>query len=104
MATMTIRLFCAAGMSTSLLVNKMKEAARAQGKDYDIAAYSLGEFDREYKDADVILLGPQVRYALGRLQASHPEKVIVDIPMRMYGLMDGKGTLARAEAAYKESR
>lgn len=104
MAALTIRLFCAAGMSTSLLVNKMKEAARAQGKDYDIAAYSLGEFDREYKKADVILLGPQVRYALGRLQASHPDKIIVDIPMQMYGLMDGKGTLARAEQAYKEAQ
>ena len=39
----TITLFCAAGMSTSLLVNKMKEAAAAKGADYDIAAYSLGE-------------------------------------------------------------
>ena len=104
MATMTIRLFCAAGMSTSLLVNKMKEAARAQGKDYDIAAYSLGEFDREYKDADVILLGPQVRYALGRLQASHPEKVIVDIPMQMYGLIRNDHNTVRVANRIFETR
>lgn len=31
-----IVLFCAGGMSTSLLVNKMREAAAKQGKEYDI--------------------------------------------------------------------
>ncbi|ADQ61167.1 Hypothetical protein LDBND_1130 [Lactobacillus delbrueckii subsp. bulgaricus ND02] len=36
MATKTIMLNCAAGMSTSLLVKKMQEAAKAQGKDYEI--------------------------------------------------------------------
>ena len=36
-----ITLFCSAGMSTSLLVNKMREAAKKNGKDYDINAYSL---------------------------------------------------------------
>ena len=41
MADKKIVLFCAAGMSTSLLVNKMKQAAAKAGKDYDIAAYSL---------------------------------------------------------------
>ena len=33
---MVIRLFCAAGMSTSLLVKKMEEAAKEKGKDADI--------------------------------------------------------------------
>jgi PTS system cellobiose-specific IIB component len=37
----TITLFCSAGMSTSLLVNKMKEEAQKKGAEYDIAAYSL---------------------------------------------------------------
>ena len=59
-------------------------------------------YDKEYEKADVILLGPQVRYALGKLQAAHPEKPITDIPMQMYGLMDGKGTLARAEQIMNE--
>ena len=34
-----IRLFCAAGMSTSLLVNKMKEAAKNKEIDVDIEAF-----------------------------------------------------------------
>ncbi len=84
-------------MSTSLLVNKMKEAAAAQGLDYEIAAYSLGDFDEKAPLADVILLGPQVRYALDKLKKQHPDYKISDIPMRLYGLMDGKGTIEIAK-------
>lgn len=102
MADKTITLFCAAGMSTSLLVNKMKQAAAADGKDYDIAAYSLGEFDDHAAAADVILIGPQVRYALTKLQAAHPDYKITDIPMKMYGMMDGKSVLALAEKLMAE--
>ncbi|MBW9212900.1 MULTISPECIES: PTS sugar transporter subunit IIB [Terrabacteria group] len=93
----TIRLFCAAGMSTSLLVNKMKEAAQTAGKDYDIAAFSLNEFEQHAAEADVCLLGPQVRYALAKLQAEYPNYKIADIPMQMYGMMDGKGVISVAE-------
>ncbi len=92
-----ITLFCAAGMSTSLLVNKMKEAAAALGKDYEIAAFSLNEFEEKAPEAAVCLIGPQVRYALNKLKTAHPDYLITDIPMQMYGLMDGKGTLALAE-------
>lgn len=92
----TITLFCAAGMSTSLLVNKMKQAAAAAGKDYEIAAFSLGELDDRGPLADVILLGPQVRYAKAKVTSKFPNTPLADIPMQMYGLMDGKGTLGLA--------
>ena len=63
MADKRIVLFCAGGMSTSLLVTKMREAATLAGKDYSIDAYGLTEVDTYGPDADCILLGPQVRYA-----------------------------------------
>ena len=91
-----ITLFCSAGMSTSLLVNKMKEAA-AKGVDYNIAAYSLNEVDKHGPEADVILIGPQVRFALAKLQKQFPDKPIEAIDMRAYGLMDGKAVLEMAE-------
>ncbi len=40
---MVIRLFCAAGMSTSLLVKKMEEAAKEKGKDVLKFAYKLAK-------------------------------------------------------------
>ena len=45
MADKTIMLVCATGMSTSLLVSKMKKAAAAQGLDAEIFAVSalMGE-------------------------------------------------------------
>ena len=102
MADKVVTLFCAAGMSTSLLVNKMKEAAAAQGKEYNIAAYSLNETDKYAPLADVILIGPQVRFALDKLKKAYPGKPIDFIDMRIYGLMDGKGALAIAQKYLNE--
>ena len=81
-----ILLCCAGGMSTSLLVTKMEQAAQEKGI----------ETKNHSQDADVILLGPQVRYL---------EKSIADdangvpaylIDMRDYGKMDGKAVLTFA--------
>ena len=91
-----ITLFCSAGMSTSLLVNKMREEAQKKGEDYEINAYSLNELDKG-ADADAILLGPQVRFALDKVKSTYPEKPIDFIDMRVYGMMDGKGALEIAE-------
>ena len=93
MAEKRIVLFCAGGMSTSLLVNKMRDAASAAGKDYSIDAYGLGQADEYGPDADCILLGPQVRYAINQLRSKFPGKPIEGIEMRVYGTMDGKGAV-----------
>lgn len=91
-----ITLFCAAGMSTSLLVSKMKEEAAKNGWDYEIAAYSLTESAQQGPLADVILLGPQVRYAVNKMKADFPDKPVASIEMRDYGMMNGKAVLAVA--------
>ena len=36
---LVIKLFCASGMSTSVLVNKMKDAAKEKGVEVEISAY-----------------------------------------------------------------
>ena len=41
---MRIMLACAAGMSTSLVVSKMQEAAKNQGKDYKIWRLNKARF------------------------------------------------------------
>lgn len=91
-----IILFCAGGMSTSLLVNRMKEAAAKARKDYDIAAYGLAAVETEGPNADCILLGPQVRYALKKLQDQFPSIPVDAIDMKTYGMMDGSGALQQA--------
>lgn len=62
-----IVLCCAAGMSTSMLVNKMKAEAQQRALALEIYAVPVAEFERELPNADVILLGPQVKYEAARL-------------------------------------
>ncbi len=91
-----IVLFCAAGMSTSLLVSKMQAAAKEMGVDCQIAAYSLNELNAKGADADCILLGPQVRYQKDKVTTAFPDKPVAVIDMRLYGMMKGKEVLEEA--------
>lgn len=97
---MVIRLFCAAGMSTSLLVKKMEEAAVQKGKDVDIKAFPFTDMEREIQGIDVALLGPQVGFQLNRAkEICEPKGVPVDvIPMQDYGMCNGMNVL---KFAYK---
>ena len=94
---MNIFLVCNAGMSTSILVSKMQEEAKAQGLDAHIEAFSVEVLDRKVADADVILLGPQIRHMLGDVEKTVAGKCPVGvIEMRDYGLINGKAVLAKA--------
>lgn len=92
-----ILLFCAAGMSTSLLVAKMQKAAKEEGFECMIEAYSLSELEEKGKEADVILLGPQVRYNLDKVKKAYPDKPVQVIDMGLYGMMKGKEVLEEAK-------
>lgn len=95
---MNIALFCAAGMSTSLLVNKMKDAAAKRGLDATIAAYSEGDLKAKLSEIDVALLGPQVAFKLKQdKELGAAAGVPVEaIPMQLYGMMDGEKVLQLA--------
>lgn len=91
----TIKLFCASGMSTSMLVSKMKEAAKAKGIDVEIVAFSESQMDRHLDSMDIALLGPQIAYTLGKAKKlCEPKGIPVDvIPMVDYGMMNGAKVL-----------
>lgn len=103
MADKVIMLACAAGMSTSMLVQRMQDAAKAAGKDYKIFAKSTADIDSELALAekpDVLLLGPQVQYMKNEVKKKTDEAGIpMDvINMMDYGMMKGDKVLATAEA------
>ncbi len=95
---LVIRLFCNQGMSTSLLVNKMKGAAMKQGIEVDIAAFPANELEDRLDGIDCALLGPQVGYLKGKLsEICKAENVPMDvIPMVDYGMCNGEKVLAFA--------
>jgi len=95
-----IVLCCAAGMSTSMLVNKMKAEANQRSLDLDIYAVPVAEFERELPGADIFLLGPQVKYEAARLSALAEQqgKAVAVIEMADYGMMRGAAVLDKALA------
>lgn len=74
-----ILLVCNAGMSTSMLVKKMQEAAK-----------------KEITEADIILLGPQIRYELDNVKKVAGTTPVEAINMMDYGMMNGKKVLEHA--------
>lgn len=93
-----IMLACSAGMSTSLLVTKMQEAAKEKGIEAEIWAISEVNLQNEIDKCDVLLLGPQVRYILSKAKTfEEPHGIPVEvINMMDYGRCNGKAVLERA--------
>ena len=92
-----IVLLCAAGMSTTMLVKKMREAAANDGFECEIGAYAQADAKEKASDADVILLGPQIRFAKPKIEEACPNVPVVPIDMKVYGRMDGKGAFEIAK-------
>lgn len=100
----TITLFCAMGMSTSLVVAKMKEEAKNYSDEYEIEAYPYSEYTKYADQADVIFLGPQVRFYLNEIKSKYPNKIIEVIDLKMYGKCDGAALFKRAQELMNDSK
>lgn len=96
---MNIMLACASGMSTSLLVNKMKDASKVAGREDIIWAIPQSDIEDQIKDCDVLLLGPQMKFLKPKIEPIAKEAgVPLDvIPVILYGRVDGKGVLELAD-------
>lgn len=91
-----ILLVCSAGMSTSMLVKKMQEAAEKKEIDVKIQAIAEAEAKNYIEEADMILLGPQVRFLLNKLKGLAGDTPVEVIDMAAYGTMNGEKVLNMA--------
>lgn len=91
-----IMLICSAGMSTSLLVSKMQKAAAEQGLDVEIWAVGASGAKKDLVKADVVLLGPQVRFMKKEFTELANGKPVDTIDIQAYGKIDGKAVLGQA--------
>jgi len=94
-----ITLICAGGMSTSMLVTKMQQAAKAKGLEIEIRATAESKFHKEYLDkTDILLLGPQVGFLLDDMKKKYESKGMkVDVIDSIdYGMMNGEKVLNKA--------
>ncbi|TMN21746.1 PTS sugar transporter subunit IIB [Lentibacillus cibarius] len=93
-----ILLACASGMSTSLLVKKMEEEAENRGIDVKIWAVAQDKAVKELGNADVLLIGPQMRFMKKKYSKTAEEKgtPLDVIDPVAYGRVDGKAVLDHA--------
>ena len=98
---MRVLLICASGLSTSILVNNMRQYAPKEDK---IVACSGSEISAYLQDADVILVGPQLGHQLKDIEvkASLTGQVVALMDPKAYGRIDGEALLNQAKALYKK--
>jgi PTS system cellobiose-specific IIB component len=109
MADYNVLLVCAAGMSSSLLECKTREAAAAAGHTLTIHAVSVGEialYDFANKLVELILIAPQVRYKKKSLsERAAPHGIVVqDIEPTTFGMVDGEKLFKQIEQAVPKEK
>lgn len=93
-----IILVCEHGASTSALVSKMRAAAEKLGEDCEINAYSYSKMDELIDSADIVLLGPQVRFKKKTFEAKYADKGVefVLIEPMDFAMMNGEKVIKMA--------
>lgn len=73
---MRVLLCCAGGLSSSILMKKMKNYAASHGEELDIIAVGTGEVEEKWDQGwDCLLVAPQASYRMNDM------KQTVKIPM-----------------------
>lgn len=89
---MKILLCCNAGMSSSILVSKIREAGEKRGMDITIKAVANSSIKDQVGLWDVCLVGPQLIYAVPSIkQQLHIP--VASVEPRTYALADGDQAL-----------
>lgn len=92
-----ILLVCNAGMSTSMLVQKMIRVAKEKGIEVIIEAIPSTDLSKCWQSADVILLGPQIGFMKDSVKETVENKISVEvISMVDYGRMNADKVLTFA--------
>ncbi|MBK0348304.1 PTS sugar transporter subunit IIB [Aerococcaceae bacterium zg-ZJ1578] len=93
-----ITLICAAGMSTSMLMQKMKEAAKQKGVEVEITAMAESSYATYTGHTDILLIGPQMSFIEEKIRKQYePQGIKVEvINMMDYGMMNGAKVLEDA--------
>lgn len=96
---MNILLICAGGLSTSLLVTKMKDYAESKGDVPCIEAHPANHLDTLIDRFDIVFLGPQIAHKFDAIQKEFGSmgKPIVMIDQVDYGLCRGKEVYEKAK-------
>ena len=93
-----ILLLCAAGMSTSMLMKRMKDYANSVGHESVIEAHGVDVLKDVIANYDVVLVAPQIRFKLTEIQklTEMNGKKSEAISPLLYGAMNGEKVYQQA--------
>ncbi len=95
-----ILLICTSGQSSQKIEEKMLEHALKLNVKVKIRAIGDAEKKSRIPNADIILLGPQIRYTLDEVKALAVGKIVKVINSQEYGLLRGDLILEDALNSY----
>lgn len=102
-----VLIICAAGMSSSLLIDAIEKAGSEAGYSLNVITYhSIGSayWNFEKHSVDVVLVAPQIRFlrrGIEKLASPHGIPVVVIEPTS-YGMADGESLLQQIMNAINE--
>lgn len=85
-----VYLVCNAGMSTGILQMKLEDEAKRLELDMKVEAIPITDVKEVEEIADVILLGPQIRFAYDDLKSTMPNACVLQITPQDFGMMNAK--------------
>lgn len=97
---MRILLVCNAGMSTGIMQMKLQVCAMKDHVDASIEAMPISEIEQNIDGTDIILLGPQVRFAENDVRKMVNGKIpVFTIDVQDFGLMRAENVWKKVLAA-----
>ncbi len=101
---MNLLLICASGISSSLVKSRMEQYARTNGIDLQITADNEDNLSYRIPDFDIVLVAPQLSHHYDRLTSAYAGtgKIFGLIPMKDYGLANGRNLVEFALKLYEE--
>ncbi len=88
-----VLLCCTSGLTTSYFATKMKEASTLFKFSYEVKAVSYANLILNGDDFDVILLAPQISYKYDEVKKEFFDKVVINVPPKIFGMYDVKGVM-----------
>ena len=93
---MKILLVCNAGMSTGIMKMKLEQEAKARGLEASVDATPMVELGDNLEETSIILLGPQIRFALDDIKKQAEGIPVIAIAAHDFGMMNAKKVLDEA--------
>jgi len=107
---MKIVLCCVAGLSTTMMMDSMRDVIKKSKKlneeDFEFKAIAVEQLPAEIEDTDVVLLGPQVSYKSDYVESvTKPLNVpYIVVDKESYGAMDGGTVIKEALIAVRKKQ